>query len=64
MGFTMTRTTTSTERARRVSVARHNGQMEGVEVTAATRADADEYISDALGADELLARTRARYGLH
>ncbi|WP_040085382.1 antitoxin VbhA family protein [Corynebacterium humireducens] len=64
MGSTMTRTTTTTERARRVSVARHNGRMEGVEVTPAMRADAEAYISGALGVTELLARTRARYGLH
>ncbi len=64
MGSTMTRTTTITERARRVSLALHNGHMEGVQVTAATRADADEYISGVLTTDELLARTRARYGLH
>lgn len=64
MGSTMTRTTTTTERARRASVARHNGRMEGVEVTPEMRADADEYISGALSAADLLARTRARYGLH
>lgn len=64
MGSTMTRTTTTTERARRVSVARHNGRMEGVDVSPATRADADDYIAGALSAPDLLARTRARYGLH
>jgi hypothetical protein len=50
-------------REQRVAAAIHNGAMEGAEVTPATRADAAEYVAGRIDADELVARTRARYGL-
>lgn len=37
--------------------------MEGLTVGAATRADSDFYVEGAIDSDELVARTRARYGL-
>ncbi|WIM72768.1 hypothetical protein QP028_02510 [Corynebacterium suedekumii] len=37
--------------------------MEGVDVTPATRADAEEYIAGAITSDELVTRARARHGL-
>lgn len=37
--------------------------MEGLTVTPAGRADADEYIAGHIDSDELVARARARYGL-
>lgn len=57
-------TVATAERARRVSEAIHSGEMEGLTVTTATRADADEYIAGRIDSDELVARVRARYGLH
>lgn len=55
--------TTATQRAQRVSEAIHSGEMEGLTVTPAGRADADEYIAGHIDSDELVARARARYGL-
>jgi hypothetical protein len=52
-----------TVRAQRVAAALHNGAMEGAEVTPATRADAADYVAGRIDADELVARTRLRYGL-
>jgi hypothetical protein len=65
----MLRTTPATispaERARRFALeqAEHSGEMEGLHVDPATRADAQEYIAGRIEIDELVARTRARYGL-
>jgi hypothetical protein len=55
--------TTKAERARRVAEAIHSGEMEGLHVTPAGRADAEEYIAGSIDSDELVARARARYGL-
>lgn len=55
--------TTEAERARRVAEAIHSGEMEGFTVSAAGRADAEEYIAGRIDSDELVARARARYGL-
>lgn len=60
---TATTATTSAERELRVAEAIHSGEMEGIHVDAATRADADEYIAGRIDSDELVARARARYGL-
>jgi hypothetical protein len=54
--------TTRVERERRVAEAIHSGEMEGLSVTPACRADAQEYIDGRIDSDELVARTRARYG--
>ncbi|MBX3196258.1 MAG: hypothetical protein KF727_14310 [Microbacteriaceae bacterium] len=53
------------ERARRVALeqAEHSGEMEGLHITAATRADAEEYAAGRIDIDELVARGRARYNL-
>ena len=51
------------ERARLVDEAVHSGEMEGLDVTAAGRSDADEYVVGRIESDELVARARARYGL-
>lgn len=62
----MTTTHTSANQAARfahVAESAHSGEMEGFSVTPETRADADSYINGAIDADELVARTRARYGL-
>lgn len=51
------------QRERRVGEAIHSGEMEGLHVTPAVRADAGEYIAGRIDSDELVARARARYGL-
>lgn len=51
------------ERERRVAEAIHSGEMEGLQVSAAGRSDAQEYVAGRIDADELVSRTRARYGL-
>jgi len=53
------------DRARRFALeqAEHSGEMEGLHVDPATRADAEEYIAGRREIDELVASTRARYGL-
>ena len=56
-------TTTQAERERRVAEAIHSGEMEGLSVSPAGRADAQEYIAGRIDSDELVARARARYGL-
>lgn len=48
------------ERARLVDEAIHSGEMEGLDVTAAGRSDADEYVAERIDSDELVARARAR----
>ena len=52
-----------TERGRRVAEAIHGGEMEGLHVTPAGQADAQEYVAGRIDSDELVARARARYGL-
>lgn len=57
---------TDAEIARRRSVleqAEHSGEMEGQPITAETRADGEDYVSGRIDVDELVARTRTRYGL-
>ncbi len=56
-------TTTQAEREWRVAEAIHSGEMEGLDVTPAGRADAAEYVAGRIDSDELVARARARYGL-
>ncbi|GAA1325478.1 hypothetical protein ACFSWE_00010 [Leucobacter albus] len=60
---TTTPTMTQPERERRVAEAIHSGEMEGLEVSQAGQADAQEYIAGRIDSDELVARARARYGL-
>lgn len=54
---------TEDERRRRVAEAIHSGEMEGVLVSDAGKADAEEYIAGLIDSNELVVRTRARYGL-
>lgn len=55
--------TTEAERERRVAEAVHSNEMEGLTISDACRADAQEYIAGVIDSDELVARARARYGL-
>ncbi len=48
-------------RERAVEDAVHSASMEGLTVTPATRADADEYVAGAIDVDELIARVDARH---
>lgn len=43
--------------------AEHSGEMEGLHITPATRADGEEYAAGRIEGDEFVARVRARYGL-
>ena len=58
-----TPSTTEGERRRRVDEARHSMAMEGLAVSAAGLADAEEYVAGGIDSDERVARARARYGL-
>ena len=53
------------ESARRFALeqAEHSGEMEGLHVTPATRADGEDYAAGRIDVDELVARVRARYGV-
>ena len=42
--------------------AEHSGEMEGLHITAATRADGESYAAGRISVDEFVARGRARYG--
>ena len=57
--------TPSTEAQRRFALeqAEHSGEMEGLHIDPATRADAEEWVAGCIDVDELVARGRARYGL-
>ena len=54
---------TKAERERLIAEAIHSTEMEGLHVTPAARADADEYGAGRVNSDQLVARTRARYCL-
>ena len=49
--------------ADRLPQAIHSGEMEGLSVTDATKADTDEYVTGQIDLDELAAKVRARYGI-
>ncbi|MHB8184552.1 MAG: antitoxin VbhA family protein [Dermatophilaceae bacterium] len=51
------------DRARRVAEAVHSVRMEGLDVTPEWEADAAEAIAGRISADDLVSRTRARYGI-
>lgn len=51
-------------RACQVAEAIHSCEMEGLSVSEATRRDGQDYVAGLIDADELVGRTRARYGLH
>jgi hypothetical protein len=50
-------------RAWQVEAAIHSAEIEGLSVTADTRADADSYVAGVIDSSELVDRVRARYGL-
>lgn len=50
-------------RAAHVAGSAHSGEMDGLSVTPEIHADAESYIDGVIDADELVARTCARYGL-
>jgi len=50
-------------RAQQVEAAIHSAEIEGLTVTADTRADADSYVAGTIDSTELVDRVRARYGL-
>jgi hypothetical protein len=50
-------------RAWQVEAAIHSAEIEGLTVTADTRADADSYVAGVIDSSELVDRVRARYGL-
>lgn len=57
-------TTEAVERAARekaVQAAIHSGEMEGLPMTAATRADTADYVAGEIDLEQLEARIRARY---
>lgn len=58
-----TRQARRAERERILAEAVHSTRMEGLEPTAQFHADAQEAVDGTITADELVARTRARYGL-
>ena len=65
MSNTIQTTIAPAERARRIALeqAEHSGEMEGLHIDPATRADAEEWVAGRIDVDELVARGRARYGL-
>jgi len=65
MSNTIQTAITPAERARRIALEQveHSGEMEGLHITPAARADGEEYAAGRIDIDELVARGRARYGL-
>ena len=57
------RPTLEVNRAQQVASVVHSAAMEGLHVTAATRAEMDRFAEGGLEVEELVRRTRARYGL-
>ncbi|MCL2464253.1 MAG: hypothetical protein FWF28_04195, partial [Micrococcales bacterium] len=52
-----------TDRAWNVAQAAHSIEMEGLHVSTASMADAEEYVAGRIDIDEFGARVRARYGV-
>lgn len=55
--------TQATSRAEQLAQVKHSIEMEGLSVDAQTLADGQQYAAGTITADELVERTRARYGL-
>jgi len=51
------------ERELQVAEAIHSGEMEGLHMTQATKADAGKYVAGEIDLAELEERVRARYGI-
>ncbi len=59
-------TITPSEIARRRTIleqTEHSGEMEGLQISPAARADGEDYAAGHIDVDELVSRGRARYGL-
>jgi len=54
---------TAGERAASVAEATHSAELEGLTVSPASLADAQEYVRGNIDVDELGRRVRARYGV-
>jgi hypothetical protein len=54
---------TAGERAAAVAEATHSAELEGLTVSPASLADAQEYVRGNIDVDELGRRVRARYGV-
>lgn len=54
---------TAGERKRRVAQAIHSIEMEGLSISQATQAAAQDYVDGIIDSDELVARARMRHGL-
>lgn len=52
-----------TRRRKALEQAEHGVEMEGLHISAATRADGEDYAACRINIDELVALGRARYGL-
>ena len=50
-------------RAQQVEEAIHSAEIEGLDVSFDTRADADKYVAGTIDSNELVNRVRTRYGL-
>lgn len=61
--MTNTVATTAAERARQIAEGIHSAEMEGLSLSPAMLADAELYIAGDIDADQLVERTRQRYGL-
>ena len=51
------------DQAQQVASVVHSAAMEGLHVTTTTRAEMDRFAEGGLEVEELVRRTRARYGL-
>lgn len=51
------------DRVQQVASVVHSAAMEGLHVTTATRTEMDRFAEGGLEVEELVRRTRARYGL-
>ena len=50
-------------RRQNLEQAEHSGEMEGLHISSAARADGENYAVDRIDIDEFVSRGRVRYGL-
>jgi hypothetical protein len=55
--------TITEQRTLQVEAAIHSAEIEGLDITNDTRADADYYVTGEIDSNELVDRVRGRYGL-
>lgn len=58
-----TQRTSEADRARAASFAEQNARLEGIELSAASKADTAEYVAGTITASDVVARARQRFGL-